>query len=354
MCENNSVTSHQRSLKSAHTPTLDDIAALAGVSRATASRALNGKPTVNPEIAQRVRDTAERAGYRLNIAAKNLASGSTGSIALILPAGDIHELDQRFASKPLLGIISELAKRNVSAIFLDSSTADSDVNIARELSLSNVDGAIAILEAENAHLPSILEAASVPLFYIGTPEDPNPDRFSFVDMDNFMGGQVAAQALIDSGRNKIGILAGPRNYRVAQDRLEGWKATLLENGLDATRIVRSDFSDVGGARAMAELLATNEVDGVFLSSDYMIPGVMQILAAVHKRIPNDISVVSFDNSALSSIARPPLASVDQPSYKMGQMAVDELMKLHRETRVDGKAAPRKIILSPTLEMRDSL
>lgn len=354
MCENTPVTSHHRSMKSAHTPTLDDIAALAGVSRATASRALNGKTTVNPEIAQRVRETAEKAGYRLNVAAKNLASGTTGSIALILPAGDIHDLDQRFASKPLLGIISELAKRHVNAIFLDSSTADSDANIARELSLNNVDGAIAILEAENAHLPRILESASVPVFYIGTPEHEQPEQFSYVDMNNIMGGKVAAQALIDAGRTKIGILAGPRSYRVAQDRLDGWKSTLAAHGMDATRIARSDFSDVGGARAMAELLAAEDIDGVFLSSDYMIPGVMQVLAAAHKRVPTDISVVSFDNSALSSIARPPLASVDQPSYKMGQMAVDEFMKLHREIRTNGSAQPRQIILNPTLEVRDSL
>gem|GEM_PF-5390445 len=279
MCENTPVTSQNRSMKNAHTPTLDDIAAQAGVSRATASRALNGKPTVNPEIAARVRETAERAGYRLNTAARNLASGTTGSIALIVPAADFHNLDQRFASRPLLGIISELAKRRISAVFLDSSTADSDAHIARELSLNNVDGAIAILEAENSHLPQLLEHATVPVFYIGTPEHSNLEQLSFIDMNNHLGGQVATQALIDAGRTKIGILAGPRKYRVAQDRLEGWKETLTASGLDATRIARSDFSDVGGAQAMADLLAASDVDAVFLSSDYMIPGAMQVLAA---------------------------------------------------------------------------
>lgn len=331
--------------------TLEDVAALAGVSRATASRVLNGVSTVRPSAAAAVCRAAADLGYRPNPAARSLARGRHDSIGLVLTARDLAELPNSFFAQPLRGATAAVTQRSLQLVLLLAGTADDDAALRRYLDGSHVDGALVILEAHSTHLPRVLGQTAVPVVYLGRPVDSDPAVHSYVDVDNNGGARLATEELVAAGRRRIGTIAGPPDMGVAVDRVGGWREVLAEHGLTAPPVAYADFTANGGANAMARLLAAEpDLDGVFVASDLMATGALKVLAASGRRVPGDVSVVGYDDSILATTANPPLTSVRQPLEEMGQLMVEVLLG----RIADRSAPPVQKILPAQLSRRESV
>ncbi|MBO0908948.1 LacI family DNA-binding transcriptional regulator [Arthrobacter sunyaminii] len=329
--------------------TLADVAAAAGVSTATVSRVMNRVPTVNADLALRVEAIARQMGYQFNAAARTLATGRTGAVALIISEADLSQ-PYSFTSAPLHGVLSAVARHDLQIVMLLSGSAQQESYLLEYLRRTGVDGAMVILEDEISHLPELLRDAGVPVVYLGRPLG-DAKAQSYVDVDNVGGARLATEALIEAGRSRIAILAGNDRLTAARDRLEGWRSTMAEHGLEAHRMARGAFSPAGGSETMTRLLAAYpDIDGVFVCSDYMGSGALQVLAAAGRRVPHDISVVSYDDSVLAEVANPPLTSVSQPLERMGEEMVDALAALMASS---GTSVVQRVLPS-SLTRRDSL
>lgn len=328
--------------------TLEDVAAAAGVSRATASRVLNGVTTVRASAVEAVRRAAADLGYRPNPAARSLARGRHDSIGLVLTERDLAELPRSFFAEPLRGATAAVTRRAQQMVLLLAGPDESALR--RYLDGSHVDGALVVVEAHSTNLPRLLRGSAIPVVYLGRPVD-DPDAHSYVDVDNVGGARLATQELVAAGRRVIGTIAGPQDMGVAVDRLRGWREVLDEHDLPAPPVAYGNFTADGGANAMARLLAARpDLDGVFVASDLMAMGALRVLAASGRRVPQDVSIIGYDDSILARTANPPLTSVHQPLQEMGELMVDVLMQL-----IDDPAAgPVHRVLPARLTRRESV
>lgn len=332
-------------------PTLEDVAAAAGVSRATASRAINGRSSVKPAAAAAVAKAVADLGYRPNTAARLLAGGRTGSVALILTEPDLSSTGEPFFTLPLRGVMTGIARASKQLVLLLASDSDDDeVRLRRYLEAGHVDGAMVVLEAHSSYLPSQLREAPLPVVYLGRPPD-DPELFSYVDVDNHAGGRIAAQELVDAGRTRIAHIAGPTDLGVAIDRTAGWRDVLREHGLSDDAIARADFSVEGGDEAMTTLLTRfPDLDAVFVSSDLMAVGALRAIRASGRQVPRDVSVVGYDDLVVAGTLEPPLTSVRQPLEAMGSMMVDTLLTL----LASPDSRPVSRVITPELTRRASV
>ncbi len=204
--------------------TLDDVAHAAGVSRTTASRAMNGIATVHPDRVAAVHSAAERLGFRPNPAARSLARARHDSIALIVPETDIAELTDSFFSIPLRGAIRRIASTDMQLVLLLRAEGESEDKFLHYLASSHVDGAMVVLEAHNLEFPRLLSRSSVPTVYLGRPRESVDAPLSFVDSYIVGGAQIAGERLVAAGRRRIGVITGPATMGVTHDRLAGWPA----------------------------------------------------------------------------------------------------------------------------------
>ncbi|MEH0108766.1 LacI family DNA-binding transcriptional regulator [Tersicoccus sp. MR15.9] len=336
-------------------PTLEDVATAAGVSRATASRAINGLSSVKPAAAAAVAKAVEDLGYRPNTAARLLAGGRTGSVALILTEPDLSAMNaassESFFALPLRGVMTGIARASKQLVMLLASDSDEDEDrLRRYLEAGHVDGAMVVLEAHSSYLPGQLRDVPLPVVYLGRPPQ-HPELFSYVDVDNYTGGRIAAQELVDAGRARIAHIAGPTDLGVAIDRTAGWRDVLREHGLADDAIARADFSVEGGEAAMGTLLTRfPDLDAVFVSSDLMAVGALRVIRASGRQVPEDVSVVGYDDLVVAGTLEPPLSSVRQPLEQMGSMMVEALLEL----LASPGSRPVSRVIAPELTRRCSV
>jgi DNA-binding LacI/PurR family transcriptional regulator len=322
-------------------PTLVDVAREAGVSRATASRVLAGASTVDASMVVAVREAAVKLAYRTNVAARSLAGGRTGAVAIVLAAGELEPFSGSFVAAPLKGATAALlSAAQQPALFLaDPHQLDA---LVAYLAAHYVDGAVVILQHEISTITQALAPVDLPIVFVGT------EDVTFVDSDNYAGGRLAAEHLIALGRTRIGVISGPADMAASSDRVRGWRDVLTERGLDTRAIARGDFTMPSGSSAMARLLSRYpDLDAVFAGSDLMAVGAMRVLEASGRTVPDDIALVGFDDTVVAATAEPPLTSVRQPLEQMGRVAAELVLEL-----IAGRpAAPRW--LDTTLVVRDS-
>lgn len=306
-------------------PTLVDVARAAGVSRATASRVLAGQTTVDPELAARVLDAAERLDYRTNTAARALRSGSTGSVAVVVPNSELDGLSGPFVGAPLRGATTTLfAHGRQPVLLLDDGLATGQ--LLRYLTGPHVDGAVVILHHETETLFRRLHGVTVPVVYVGRTSDELAADASFVDCDNYGGARAATRALLEAGRRRLATIAGPSTYRPVTERLRGFVDELADWGLAPGPVVHGEFSMAAGAAAAAQLLQRTTVDAVFAQSDLLAVGAVRVVTSAGRRVPDDVSVVAFDDTVVAATSDPPLSSVRQPLYEMGARAAELLLE----------------------------
>ena len=262
---------------------------MAGVSRATVSRVINGSPKVSPEVVAVVEKAIAELNYVPNRAARSLAARATMAVALVVPE-DAHRFfgDPYFADV-VQGISDRLDDSDyVLNLQLAHPSSPSD-KTRRYLLGGNVDGAIVVSHHSGDHFLAAL-GQSLPVVFGGRPlgEIANPADY-YVDVDNRLGAERATAHLIATGRRAIATITGPADMPASVDREQGWRDALAAAGLADSRIVRGDFTEAGGIRGALTLVEEHpDVDAIFVASDLMASGALLALSERGLRVPDDV------------------------------------------------------------------
>jgi DNA-binding LacI/PurR family transcriptional regulator len=308
------------------TPTLHEVAELAGVSRATVSRVINDSPRVSPEARRAVEAAVETLRYVPNRAARSLVTRRTDTIALVLSESDTQVFSDPFFASIVRGLSGRLADTELNLVLLAARGEREQEKIGRYVRQGHVDGVILMSLHRDDTLPDILATAHVPVVLSGRPLDGRP--MAYVDADNAGGAAAATRHLLELGRSRIATITGPMDMVAGLDRLAGYRAALTEAGrAEAPELVaEGDFTEAGGLRAMTRLLAdAPDLDAVFVASDPMACGALQALRAAGRKVPEDVALVGFDDAAVAATCDPPLTTVAQPLDEMTGALVDLLL-----------------------------
>ncbi len=300
-------------------PTLEDLAMAAGVSRSTASRAINGGSRVSPEAQAAVDAAVISLGYTPNRAARSLVTRRTSSIALVINEPDARVMMDPFFAAVITGVTEALRDTDMQLILLMSRAGGDASRTIRYLRGGHVDGAIVVSHHKTDGWTEDLAASGLPTVFIGRPWDTGRG-IHYVDVDSFEGGRLAALHLAATGRTRLGTVTGPLDMTAPADRLAGWQAGLAEADLPAGPVIEGDFTTSGGTAAAEQLLARDErLDGIFAASDLMARGVVAAVRASGRRVPEDVAVVGFDNH-LTGPGELPLTTISQPMVQMAAKA----------------------------------
>lgn len=335
MTDNDRVTSLPAGPGTPIRPTLEQVAARAGVGRGTVSRVINDSPQVSSVARERVRAAIRELGYVPNRAARALVTNRTDSIALV-----VCESDERFFTEPFFaalvrGISSQLASTDLQLLLAISQSRHDRDRLDRHLTPQYVDGALLVSLHGDDPLPMNLEERGVAAVIGGRPSAHQP--ISYVDVDNRNGARRAVEYLIAQGRRGIATITGPQDMTVGMDRLAGYRDALKAARLrrDARLVAPGDFSQRSGAQAMRDLLdRVPDLDAVFVASDPMAIGALTQLRAANRAVPAEVAVVGFEDSPVAQHATPSLTTIRQPIQLLGQRMVTALL-----ARIQDRNAP---------------
>ncbi|TDC24381.1 LacI family transcriptional regulator [Streptomyces sp. 8K308] len=322
-------------------PTLEAVAAHAGVSRATVSRVVNGTPGVRPELRERVRRSVAALGYVPNSAARSLVTRRTGAVAVVIAEPDTRVFADPFFAQQLRGIGHRLAAEDTQLLLMLLEGRDDYDRIDRYLAGGHVDGALMFSLHADDPLPAMAAASGLPTVFGGRPGWADAARdpgLLYVDTDNRDGARQAVRHLLAGGRRRIAVITGPLDQTSAADRLEGYLEALGLARPDPALLARGDFTAAGGERAMAELLAHSPgPDAVFAGNDLMASGALRTLRARGLRVPEDVAVVGYDDLEPAAWSDPPLTTVRQDVRHMGELMAELLLR--RLGLAEGPLAP---------------
>ncbi|MEP0324699.1 LacI family DNA-binding transcriptional regulator [Bauldia litoralis] len=329
--------------------TLKDVAALAGVSTATVSLALNGGP-VNEKTRETVKKAARQLNYFPNKIGRMLNSGRSNTIELvILTSAEAPNIVRRTSLFYYLieGILAVADQNNLSMRFAVKSYEEDDVSAYfSELVGGRTVGGVIILPqfARATGFTQVLERARFPFVML------RPAAFgtdvSFVDMGNYEGARMVAELLAKCGANRLGIINGPATHVDAIERERGFTDTLLEAGAALVAKVHGAYTIESGFEAMKQIAARKNLpEAVFCANDYMAAGAIKYLTGVGIRVPQDIAIVGYDNNDMATAIEPELTTIDNRFYDLGSALASNLLALIKEPgeRVETVILPRMVL-----------
>lgn len=335
-----------RARESTSAATIEQVAALAGVSRSTVSRVLGGGARVSPAALQAVHDAIAELRYVPNRAARSLASRQTQAIALVVPEDTTRFFGDPFFAAIVTGINDRLSRSDhiLNLLIASDDASDKATNYLRG---GNVDGAIVVSHhTSDTFIERIAEV--LPIVFGGRPTRDRGDSY-YVDVDNIEGGRKAAAHLIARGRRRIATISGSLDMPAGIDRLAGFRQEIARAGLEVVAEDDGGFTLDGGAAAVARLLAHgHEFDGLFVASDLMARGAIAVLRDAGKAVPADVAVIGFDDSPPATDLAPALTTIRQPSRHQGEIIAGVLLAL-----LAGESPPRVTTLDTELIVRAS-
>ncbi|MEU4620719.1 LacI family DNA-binding transcriptional regulator [Actinoplanes sp. NPDC023801] len=350
-----------------HHPTMDQVAAAAGVSRATVSRVINNAASVAPGIRDAVQRAITQTGYVPNVAARSLVTRRSNSVALVISEPDRpddHSFLNRIFTDPYFGRVTAgataaLRPHDVHLVVVPTDASDHH-QVVRYLRQGHVDGVLLISSDECDPLPGQVHALGIPAVLSSRPATPLP--LSYVDVEQRAGARLAAAHLLARGCRRLATINGPLDIPAAAERLDGFRAAVAGSvpaeagdparaGVPATVPAEAgDFTRAGGEAAAHRLLdAHPDIDGLFVASDLMAEGALRAIQDRGRRVPGDVAVVGFDDSSAALECRPLLTTVRQP---VEEMAAEMAQLLIAHIDAPGRS-PRSVIFQPTLVIRDS-
>lgn len=332
------------------TPTLEEVAALAGVGRGTVSRVINDAAGVKDSTRRAVQRAIAELGYVPNLAARSLAGRRADAVALVMTEPDWRQFGEPFFSEIVRSVGDALTDTKVQLLLTLVRTDAERQRLVEYARGGRVDGVMLMsVHAEDA-LPDMLAEVGLPTVLLGRRS--GEESVTYVDADNAGGARSAVAHLLGLGRRSIATVTGPLDMYVAQCRLRGYREALERAGAESRPAwtVEGDFSADSGRRAMAELIErAPEIDGVFAASDTMAAGALDVLRAAGRRVPEDVAVIGFDDFPLAQHTDPKLTTVRQPLEEIGRTMVRLLLEEMEEPEV----AWRHVILRTELVLRDS-
>ncbi|HOC22369.1 MAG TPA: LacI family DNA-binding transcriptional regulator [Anaerolineae bacterium] len=328
--------------------TLEEIARLSGVSRSTVSRVINNDPHVSEETRARVLEVVVRLNYQPNAIARSLAAGKTHVLGLIIPKRVVEVFSDPYFPILLQGAFAACNARDYAMTLWMADPADEIRFIAKVLNNGLLDGVIISSMVLDDPLVTALNASKLPFVLVG--RHPSAPEVSYVDVDNISSAQMAVEHLYRLGYRRIATITGMLDTISGVDRRQGYENALRIHAIpvDPALIVEGGFSETGGEAAMRRLLPLRP-DAIFIASDAMAAGALRVLREAGLRVPQDMAVVSFDDTPIASRTEPPLTTVRQPIEALGETAVNTL--LHVLEHPD--AGPRRVILPTRLIIRES-
>jgi DNA-binding LacI/PurR family transcriptional regulator len=328
-------------------PAMTDVARLAGVSHQTVSRVVNGSPSVAPATRDRVLEAIHELGYRRNSAARALATRRSGTIGVVV-AG----LGYFGPSSTVVGLEAAARAEGYSLVLVSvSETTPEASSRATQDAIEHLIGesveALVMIAPDDAG-QDLGPGDRVPLPLVVLDSDPARAGLS-VGVDHAQGARLATQHLIDLGHRHIAHVGGPANWYQAERRLEGWRHALASAGLTPGPVLSGDWTPSSGYRHGVVLAGDRDVTAVFVANDQMAIGVLRAMAEAGRRVPEDVSVVGFDDLPLVRWSSPPLTTVSQPLVAMGRLAVHTVLRLMQGEQLEST----RVELSTTLVVRDS-
>ncbi|MEV8395729.1 MULTISPECIES: LacI family DNA-binding transcriptional regulator [unclassified Streptomyces] len=371
----------------AGSPTLEDVARAAGVSRATVSRVVNGVRNVDPVIQESVRQAVAATGYTPNRAARSLVTRRTDAIALVVsgagddpapedeaavphPAGPkggdgvARRTDEPdggagssftaevfadpFFGRVVTGVVNYLRPHGMYPVLMFAETSRSRDEVVSYLRQGSADGALVVSTHADDPLPALITDAGLPAVLYARPS--RPTRISYVDLAHQDGARLAAEHLLARGCRRIATITGPLDVPAGQDRLAGFRDTMARAGQPYLPLAEGRFTQESGEAAMARLLAEYpDLDGVFAANDLMAVGACHVLREHGRRVPEDVAVIGFDDSSAAAACRPPLTTVRQPVEEMAA----EMARLLLDRLTGSDRAVTSVIFEPSLVVRGS-
>jgi len=336
--------------------TIEDVARLAGVSRATASRVANHSPKVNSEARAAVQAAIARLGYVPNRAARSLMTRRSDSVAVVILESATRLFEDPYFNQLLLGISGGLADHEVQLVLLIAQSAREEQSLERYIASGHVDGAMVIGPRGDDELPRRLVARGVPIVVNGRPSSGGKLGrllpLSYVDVENREGARAAVAHLVAGGRRRIATIHGALDLSSGRDRLNGYREGLETAGLRADESLEENgrYDPSLAADAMRSLLARRpDLDAVFAASDSMAAAAIGVLIDAGRGVPEDVAVVGFDDSPVASTIRPTLTTVRQPIVAMGRQMAELLLRQIG----DREGAPSRVIFPTELVVRES-
>jgi LacI family transcriptional regulator len=334
--------------------TIKDIARELGISPSTVSRALKDHPDISPETKKAVSELAEKLNYQPNVVALSLRQSKTNTIGVVIP-----ELVHFFFSTVISGIEDVAQKAGYNIIITQSNESfQREGSNMKTLFNSRVDGMLISMSRETNtfdHIESMLAKGVSIVFFDRVYDNKNASK---IVVDDFSGAKEATLHLIEQGCKRIAHMEGPPNLGITKQRLEGYLEALTEKNIpvDKSLIISCPQGTIEEGKAATEkLLAMSKPpDGIFSTNDPAAMGCMQAIKAKGLKIPQDIAVVGFSNWMFCSLMDPPLSSVDQPGFEMGQEAAKLLIRqIEVKSKEDQEPQPETKLLKTRLIVRES-
>lgn len=330
-------------------PTIDDIARIAGVSKTTVSRVLNHKPDVDPATRQHILKIVEEQGYVPSITASGLAGGRSRLIGMLVPSFTWPNIPDLM--RGIAGVIEQTPYELVLYSINETNVEQNRNEVINRIFATQLTaGLLAIFPGQQA------SASITRLYNKGFPvvviDDQVAQTTPWVSADNVTGAYLAVRHLVRLGHRRIAHIQGPPEYLVSQDRYNGYRQALLEAGItpDPELVLQGDFMPLSGRASASAFFAMpleKRPTAIFASTDQMAYGVLAAAEAHGLNVPQDIALVGFDDDEPSVHIRPPLTTVRQPSFEMGQRGIELLLSMLQTTRERELESPGKTLLETT-------
>lgn len=319
--------------------TIADIARIAGVSKSTVSRALNDSPLIGVETRERIQAIAEEHDFQMNAAARRLSLGLSHVVALISKAphldmfmleimggisAGLHELNYE-----LLVLPGRLGDPAWSRGYVDSGRADGFILLSASCTPKEIAGIV------ESGVPFVLWGASS-----------TKNEFSSVTGDSVTGGRLATEHLLELGRRRLAFVGGPTWAREIGERLDGFREAHRQAGLevDPALIAHTDWANAEVVAAQAFEKLPDDVDGVVANSDRFAIGVIEAARAAGKRVPEDVAVVGYDDTAIAAFTNPPLTTIRQDGPLAGRLLARTLVQQLETGAVTTVSIPAELVV----------
>lgn len=329
-------------------PNIMDVAHLAGVSRATVSRVLNGGHGVSEEKVASVLEAVSALGFTANQAARHLRSGRTGSVAFAI-SGNNEQLfeDPNFGAR-VKAFAQELEKRSLHLLVSVAQDYEEEAFLGNYLTAGHVDGVLLTMVNDGDPLLAALVGGGVPLVLLGRPPGDADKAVSWAAMDDEGAGLEATHFLVAQGRKTVGTITGPLDGTSGQDRLRGYRKA-LGRAYRKSLVAEGDWSLESGQRGTEALLARHpDLDALFVASDLMAAGAIKALNRAGRLVPEDVAVIGVDDSAAAQTTDPSLTTMRNPFEETAEIAVSLLWE-----RIEKPSAEHRHVVLPSQLVRRS-
>ncbi len=326
--------------------TIEDIARLANVSKSTVSRSLNDSPLIKKETRERIQAIAREHHFFLNTPARNLSRRQSSTIAFVTHAYHVENfsVEDLFGLEIMGGISLGLYALGYDFLVVHVNPRDTGW-VHQYLDSGRVDGFILMTASrKQSHIKALAEIGA-PFIVWGVPTPGS--TYSSVSGDNFTGGRLAAEHLLRSGRQRIGFLGGPPDEVEVQQRYKGFESAMQAVccALDPNRVVYGDYSHTSGITAMKRLLQQSpDLDAVFVNSDLMAIGAINVIQSLGKRVPEDIAVVGYDDLSIAAYNNLPLTTVRQNIPLAGKLLAQNLVQFLQTGVVTHVTIPVELVV----------